>query len=119
MRPLLIKLLSFVVVIDPGGDRTSGVRIGDYFGFGDIKSLGEGTTQLVAPFFSIAAVLVIIYFLIGAFKYLRSGGNKEEVEGARQIITHSMIGFIILIFTFFITQFLLSTLFGISAFRIF
>ncbi len=90
------------------------VKIGEKFGFGDITSLGQGTSQLIAPFFSIAAVLVIIYFLLGAFKYLRSGGDKEEVQGARQMITHSMIGFMLLIFTFFIIQYLLSTLFGTS-----
>ncbi len=56
---------------------------------------------------------------MGAFKYLRSGGEKEEVQGARQMITHSIIGFIILIFAFFILQFLLSTLFGVTGFRIF
>lgn len=99
----------------------SGVPIGDCFGFGRVEynSLGSATSQLVIPTFSIAAVLVIIYFLMGAFKYLKSGGNKEEVQGARQMITHSIIGFIILIFAFFIIQFLLSTLFGVKSFQIF
>ncbi|MBI4066790.1 hypothetical protein HY407_00250, partial [Candidatus Gottesmanbacteria bacterium] len=95
------------------------VDIGQKFGFGDIQSLGEGTSKLVTPFFSIAAVLVVIYFLLGAFKYLKSAGNKEEVEGARQMITHSMIGFIILIFAFFILQILLSNLLGIKSLKLF
>mgnify|MGYP001615073996 CR=1 FL=1 len=81
-------------------------NIGDWFGFGDIKSLGQGTQTLVLPFFSIAASLVVIYFLLGAFKYLKSGGNKEEVDGARQMITHAIVGFIILMFAFLILQFI-------------
>lgn len=82
------------------------VDIGEKFGFGDIKSLGEGTQRLVGPFFSLAASLVVIYFLLGAFKYLKSGGNKEEIEGARQMITHAIVGFIILMFAFLILQFI-------------
>lgn len=94
------------------------VTIGDRFGFGGIKSLGEATTNLVGPVFSLAAAAVVVYFLLGAFKYLRSDGNKEEVEGARQMITQAIVGFAILMFAFFILQFLLSSLFGITNLQI-
>lgn len=94
------------------------VKIGQEFGFGNITSLGQGTNLLIAPVFSIAAAIVVIYFLLGAFKYLRAGENKEEVEGARQMITHSIIGFIILMFAFLILQFLLSSLFRITNLQI-
>jgi len=90
------------------------VDIGENFGFGDIKSLGEGTTRLVNPLFSIAALLVILYFLFGAFKYLRAGGNKEEVEQGRQQIEHAIIGFILLMLSFLMLQYILSSLFGAS-----
>lgn len=90
------------------------VPIKDYFGFSDITSLGQGTSKLVPAIFSIAAVLVIIYFLIGAFKYLRAGGNKEDVEAARGMIITAIIGFMILMLSFLVIQFLLSSLFGIQ-----
>lgn len=90
------------------------VDIGNFFGFGNIKSLGQGTSSLVVPTFSIAAAAVILYFIFGAFKYLTSGGNKEELEGAKRMITHAIVGFIILIFSFFVLQFLLGNLFGIK-----
>lgn len=95
------------------------VKIGDVFGFGEIKTLGEGTSRLVMPAFSLATALVVIYFLLGAFKYLKSGGNKEEVEGARQMITHGIVGFIILMFAFLVLQFLLSALLGITTLQLF
>jgi len=94
------------------------VEIGKNFGFGNIGSLGEGTTRLVGPFFQIAAVLVIAYFLVGAFRYLKAESNKEEIEGARQMITHAIIGFLILMFAFLIVQFILSRLFDITDFII-
>ncbi len=91
-----------------------GVQIGDCFGFGGLTSLGQATSQLVIPTFSIASSLVVLYFLFGAFKYLKAGGNKEELEGARLMITHSIIGFMVLIFAFFVLQFLLARLFDID-----
>lgn len=94
------------------------VDIGREFAFGDIRSLGQGTNRLIAPAFSIAAAGVVIYFLIGAFKFLTSGGDKNQVAGAREMITHAIIGFIILMFAFFILQFVLSNLFGIKSLRI-
>lgn len=94
------------------------VDIGKEFGFGNIRSLGEGTTKLVFPIFQIAAVLVVIYFLLGAFRFLRAGGNKEEAEAGRQMINHAVIGFIMLMFAFLILQFLLSNLFKIEGFQI-
>lgn len=82
------------------------VDIGREFGFGDIQTLGEGVTRLVAPAFSLATASVVIYFLIGAFKYLTSGGDKEATSSARAIITHAIIGFVILMFAFLILQYI-------------
>lgn len=129
----LLKLLTFVLLTtyyilhttsahaagpcptDPAG----GVRLGDCFGFGDIKSLGQGTSLLVAPAFSVATTLVVILFLIGAFKYMMSAGDKEQLAAARNMIAQALIGFIILMFIFFILPFLLYSLFKITTFRIF
>lgn len=95
------------------------VNIGKTFGFGSITSLGQLTSQIVNPLFAFAGALVVIFFLWGAFKYLISGGNKEEVAAARGMITHAIIGFIILMFAFVILQFLLFSLFGITSFQLF
>ncbi len=81
------------------------VDIGNEYGFGYIKSLGEGVSLLVNPTFSIAIAVVVIYFLVGAFKYLTAAGNKDAIAAARAMIIHAIIGFIILIFAFLILQF--------------
>lgn len=87
------------------------VSIGQHFGFGGLQSLGDATSKLVDPAFGIAAALVIIFFLWGAFKYLKSGENKEELSAAKQMIIHAIIAFIILMFAFLVLQFLLTGLF--------
>lgn len=89
------------------------VDIGKEYDFGNIPSLGEGINRLVAPAFSIATLAVVIYFLIGAFKYLTSGGDKESVGEAQKMITHTIVGFIILMFAFLILQFI-PEFFGIN-----
>ena len=116
-RGLLRMTIILLPLVFPSSAHAD-VKIGEKFGFGDVTSLGQATTRLVMPIFSLAAVAVIIYFLFGAFKYLVSRGNKEEVEASRQMITHSIIGFIILMFAFLMLQFLLSSLFGITGFQI-
>ncbi len=95
-----------------------GFDIGSCFGFGKITSLGQLVSTLVPTIFSVAATAVVIYFLWGAFNFLKSGGNKEEVANARNMITHAIIGFIILMFAFLILQFLLSSLFKITDYQI-
>lgn len=120
LRSFVLKLcLSFIVLIIFPSPAYAKVEIDKIFGFGDITSLGDALSRLVAPGFSLAAVAVVIYFLMGAFKFLTSGGNKEEVAAARAMITHAIIGFIILMFSFLILQFLLASLFGITGFQLF
>lgn len=115
----LISLLFLLgLILLPNHILADEVNIGEEFGFGNITDLGSGTTRLVTPLFSIAATLVVIYFLLGAFKYLKAGANKEDVEGARQMITHAIIGFGLLMLSFLVLQFLLYGLFGITGFQI-
>lgn len=115
---LILTLYSFLFTKNVYADckpNDVGFNIKDCFGFGDITSLGDATSRLVVPAFSLAAVAVIIYFLMGAFKYLHSAGDKEEAMAAKNMITHAMIGFIILVFVFFVIPYLLSRLFGVTA----
>lgn len=95
------------------------VNIGERFGFGNIGSLGEGTSRLALPVFELTAAAVIIYFLIGAFFYLKAGGNKEELDRAKNMINHAIVGFLLLMLAFLMLQFLVSSLFGFSGFSLF
>lgn len=118
MKKVLSLVFALLTIIYPASAYAE-VDIGKKFGFGGITSLGDAVSRLVVPGFSLAAIAVIIYFLLGAFKFLTSGGNKEEVAAGRNMITHAIIGFIILMFAFLILQFLLSSLFGITNFQLF
>ncbi|KKS12138.1 hypothetical protein A2617_02635 [Candidatus Daviesbacteria bacterium RIFOXYD1_FULL_41_10] len=54
--------------------------------------------------FSVAAFLVLIFLIIGAFQWIMSGGDKEAVGKARSRITHALIGLVILALAFVITS---------------
>ncbi|MBI4037063.1 hypothetical protein HY385_01425 [Candidatus Daviesbacteria bacterium] len=82
------------------------IDLSQQYGFGDVGSLGEGVQRLVEPTFIIATAAVTIYFIIGSFRFLISSGDKESVAKSRSMITHSIIGFILLILLFLIMQFI-------------
>lgn len=92
-------LVTTVYAADP-------VDLSTVYDFGIINSLGEGISRLVMPAFSIAATAVTIYLVIGGFRFLTSGGDKEGIAKAREMITHAIIGFLLLIFIFLIMQFI-------------
>lgn len=91
------------------------VKIGKEFGFGDITSLGLGLDRLVPLAFAIAALMVVFYFLLGAFELIYSQGDKNAVAAAQAKITHAIIGFVMLILLFLVLQFLPVALLGGNA----
>ncbi|MBI2011483.1 hypothetical protein HYS91_01810 [Candidatus Daviesbacteria bacterium] len=93
------------------------VSIKDNYAFGFLKSLGEGIGFLVGPTFMIATVSVSFYLIIGAFRFLISGGDKEKIASARGMITHAIIAFIMLILLFLVVQFVPNFL-GLKGFQI-
>lgn len=82
------------------------VNIGDQFAFGNIKTLGQGVGFLIPPVFSLAATMLIFYFIWGAYKIIISGGDKEALSKARSTITHAIIGFVLLIAMFLLLMYL-------------
>lgn len=100
-----------------GSQSNGSVDLGRAFGFGNVNSLGEGLTRLIIPSFTIASIAVLFYFIIGAFKYLTSGGDKNATQSARDMITHAIIGFILLIMWFLIIQFIPGAI-GLTGFKI-
>lgn len=48
-------------------------------------------------FFVIAGLFALLYLLLGAFSWVTSGGNKENVEKAQQKIQAAIIGVILIV----------------------
>ncbi len=54
--------------------------------------IGNGIKIIIA----IAIIAVLFMLLWGAFQWIISGGDKEKVGSARGIITHALIGLVII-----------------------
>lgn len=102
-RPSPISPTSFELVTPVYAAK---VDLGQNYDFGNYQSLGDLLSKVLPTVFSIAAVGVLFYLVIGGFKYLISGGNKESVSSAREMITHSIIGLLILLMVFLVMQFI-------------
>ena len=72
---------------------------------------GSGTTlgDVVSGFanltFLIAGFLALYWFCWGVFQYIVAQGDKEKLAKARSRMTWSIIGFIFLVVSFFISQY--------------
>jgi hypothetical protein len=69
-----------------------GSKVGSFFKITDIGSLLSGvlTAVLVA-----ASIGFILYFIWGAINWLTTGGDKTQLEMARQRITNAFIGLVL------------------------
>lgn len=87
-------LLATSVFAAPGDED---VQVGEKaLGFA-IPSFGDILTFLIRGFFAIAGVAALVYLLLGAFAWVTSGGNKENVEKAREKIVAAITGVILVV----------------------
>lgn len=67
--------------------------------------LGSVLSALFQIIFYLAIFLAFAWLAWGAFQYLFAGGKKEELAKARTRITWAIIGLIIILLAFTLTQF--------------
>lgn len=61
---------------------------------------------------NLAALVVVAFFILGAFEWITAGSDSKKVESARNRILNATIGLIILVSSFTIINFLSKILFG-------
>ncbi len=70
------------------------------------KDITGKAIGIVLSFLGLIAVSVI---LVGGFKWMLSGGNEEKVRGAKKLLLAGLIGLLIVIFSWAITQLVFRT----------
>jgi hypothetical protein len=73
----------------------------------------EILSTLIVSLFVVAALIALLFLLIGGFKWIISGGDFDKVESARSTIIAALIGLVVTFLSFFMLQILLA-LFGIN-----
>lgn len=96
---------------------TQFVDIHNEFGFGVFDTLGDFVSVLIPLAFTIAAMMVVFYFIIATIELINSQGDKAHIVSARSKIYHAIIGLILLLMLFFVVQFVLD-IFGLTSLNI-
>lgn len=69
---------------------------------GDLFTLGGNNLLDIVVF--LAGGILLIYIIIGGYKYLTAQGDPKAIDGARNTITYALIGFGIVAFSYLIFQ---------------
>lgn len=78
-----------------------------------IPDITQILTFILRFFFIIAGLVALLYLLLGALSWITSGGNKENVEKAREKIQAAVVG-IVLIFVVLAVVIVIENAFGMS-----
>ncbi len=96
---IALSLPTFNNINNPPGFRFS------QQGATDQTTLGYVLSQIFTIFFYVGGFLMFAYLTWGVFQYITARGLKEDLAKARSKITWSILGFILLIGSFFISQY--------------
>ncbi len=77
--------------------------------------INEIIGKLVQLLYAVAGIIFFFMFILGGIRYIMSGGDEKAATAARATLTQAVIGLVIVVAAFLITQ-LLFTLFGIKSF---
>ena len=67
--------------------------------------LNTSISSIVSILFTIATVVFVFIFIVGAFQWITSGSDREKLASARGKITHAIVGLLVLLLIFLIAQF--------------
>jgi len=77
------------------------------------SALGKLVSSLVGALFIAGFLLAFVYLIMGGVTWITAGGYKAKLESARDEITNSIIGIIIVAAAFALTS-LVANFFGLS-----
>ncbi len=63
--------------------------------------------------FGFSAIAALFFVLLAGFKFMTSGGDAKQVEGARKTLTYAIIGLIVVLASYAIIK-LIATVTGVS-----
>lgn len=68
------------------------------------ESLGDILTIALQYLFPIAGLLLFLFLVFGGFQLLVSSGDPKKIEAGRNRITYAVLGFVLLIVSFWLTK---------------
>lgn len=78
-------------------------------------TIGGVVSGLISAVLVLAAIVFFFMLVIGGIRWITSGGDKGQTEGARNQITAALVGLVIVFSAWAIVQ-LVNTFFGVNIF---
>ena len=79
----------------------------------ELDSIGAIITMLTKVLYPLAGVILFFILVWGGFSMLTSRGDPEKVKGAKAKITSGLIGFVLLILSYFMVK-VLAFVYGLN-----
>jgi cysteine-rich repeat protein len=83
---------------------------GQTAGFATDTDITTIIARLIRTILMFLGVIVVVLILYGGFVMMTAGGNADRVAKAKKIITNAVIGLVLIITSFAITQFIINSL---------
>lgn len=86
------------------------------------KTAGLGTEtqptaivgRIIGIVLGLVGITLVVLMIAGGIMWMASGGNAEQVTKAKKLMTSALIGLIIIIFSYSISQFVVERLSGVT-----
>ena len=92
-----------------GGDRNWGREAGLPEGEFDVT-----VVKVVQWFLSALSLFAIVMIIIGGYTWMTAGGNEEKIKKAKSLIQTTIIGLVIILFSWAIFLFVVNTVIEVS-----
>ena len=83
-----------------------------------LNCIGPLFENIIGALLSFAGAVALFFIIFSGFKYMTSGGDSKQLEGARKTLTYAIIGLVVILGSFFIIN-LVSTATNVPCIRTF
>lgn len=74
-----------------------------------VSNADNAWVGLMNTVYSVAGIVAVITIIIGGFLYVTSNGEPEKIKRAKNAILYAVIGLVVVIMAFAITQLIIGT----------
>lgn len=86
----------------------------DYF----VTVGGDGSFEAIFTFIidkimlPLVGVVSLFFIIVGGFRYITSAGDQEAAEHGKKLVTNSIIGLVVIVFSYIIVKLVVQTIGG-------
>lgn len=78
--------------------------LGPGFNFSGASTIADIISAALPYIFFFAGILLLVYFIIGGYKFMFSAGDPKKVAEGKGTLTNALIGFIVVFTAFWLVQ---------------